>query len=151
EKATFRGLGSGFESVEGFKTSKNTLSIAEYFVDNNHDIYVILEQDFNISSGIGVPINGILGYEFFKNHVVEIDYLRHKINLYKDIHSIQKKIDKKFEKVPITFEANKPYLTAEVLLNNDFHDTLKLLLDTGNSDAVWLFQNKIPQATIPQN
>ena len=151
EKTTFRGLGSRFESVEGFKTSKNTLSIAQYYVDNNHDIYVILDQDFNISSGIGVPINGILGYEFFKNYVVEIDYVRLKIHLHKDINSIQKKIDKKFVKQYITLEANKPYLTAEILLNKDYHDTLKLLLDTGNSDAVWLFQNKIPQATIPEN
>jgi len=151
EKTTFRGLGSGLASVEGFKASKNKLSIAEYFVDNNHDIYLILEQDFNISSGIGVPVNGILGYEFFKNHVVEIDYVRNKIHIYNDLSSIQKRIDKKFEKLNISLESNKPYLTAEILLNKYYQDTLKLLLDTGNSDAVWLFQNKIPEATIPEN
>lgn len=151
EKTTFRGLGNSLESVEGFKTSKNKLSIAQYFVDDNHDIYVILDQDFNISSGIGVPVNGILGYEFFKNHVVEIDYVRNKIRIYNNLSLLQKKLDKKFEKLDITLEANKPYLTAEIVLNRNYQNTLKLLLDTGNSDAVWLFQNKIPKATIPEN
>jgi hypothetical protein len=151
EKATFRGLGSNMESVEGLKTTKNKVAIAEYFVDSNLDIYIILDQEFNISSGLGVPVNGILGYEFFKKHVIEIDYAHNKIHVYDNLSQIQKKIDKKFEKLNISIENNKPYLKAAIVLNNYSKDTLKLLIDTGNGDAVWLFQNKIPEATIPEN
>jgi len=150
EKTTFRGLGNDLESVEGFKASKNTVSITRYFVDNNHDIYILLDQDFNISSGLGVPVNGILGFEFFKNHIIEIDYVRNKIHLYNDLNKIRKKIERKFEKLPISIENNKPYLIAGIVLNH-YRDTLKLLIDTGNGDAVWLFQDKIPGATVPEN
>lgn len=150
EKATFRGLGNDLQSVEGLKTSNNTLSITEHFVDNNHDIYILLDQDFNISSGLGVPVNGILGFDFFKNHIIEIDYVRNKIHVYNDLNKIRKKIDRKFKKLNFSIENGKPYLTAEVILN-DYKDRLKLLIDTGNGDAVWLFQDKIPGATVPEN
>ncbi len=150
EKVRFRGLGSTLKNVEGFKTSKNTVSAAKDFVDYNHDIYIIIDEDFNISSGFGIPVNGILGFEFFKNHIIEIDYIRNKIHVYKDISTIQKKLRKKFKKLDISIENNKPYLTADMILNNR-KIMLKLLVDIGNGDAIWLFQDKIPQAILPDN
>ena len=150
EKIKFRGLGANPESVIGFKSSKNIVSIAQHLIDYNHDVYIILDEEFNISSGLGVPVNGILGFEFFRNHIVEIDYIRNKIHVYKDISKIQKRINKKFEKLDLYIENNKPYLVADVVINNH-KITLKLLVDIGNGDAVWLFQSKIPEILIPEN
>lgn len=150
EKIRFRGLGNNPENVEGFKTAKNRLAITPGLVDNNHDIYIIIDEEFNISSGLGVPVNGILGFEFFKNHVIEIDYIRNKIYVYKDISTIQRKLDKRFKKLDISIENNKPYLAADVIVNNH-KSTLKLLIDIGNGDAVWLFQNRVPQTVLPDN
>src|SRR5690606_38297820 len=98
----------------------------------------------------GIPVNGILGFEFFKNHIIEIDYIRNKIHVYKDISTIQKKLRKNFKKLDISIENNKPYLTADMILNNR-KIMLKLLVDIGNGDAIWLFQDKIPQAILPDN
>jgi hypothetical protein len=40
---------------------------------NNHLLYVILDESFNMSH-IGIPVNGIIGYPFFKNNLLEINY-----------------------------------------------------------------------------
>src|SRR5690606_14818569 len=116
EKIKFRGLGYNPESVIGFKSSENTISLSQNFIDYNHDIYIIIDEEFNISSGLGIPVNGILGFEFFRNHVVEIDYTRNKIHIYNDISRIRKRIDKKYEKLNLLIKNNKPYLTADVIV-----------------------------------
>src|SRR5690606_18283386 len=95
-------------------------------------------------------VNGILGFEFFRNHVVEIDYTRNKIHIYNDISRIRKRIDKKYEKLNLLIKNNKPYLTADVIVN-DQKASLQLVVDIGNGDAVWLFQSKISESLIPDN
>ena len=68
EKVRFTGLGNK-EPFEGLKSTNNSLKI-EDFVDTNHTLYIVLDQDINISSQVGFPINGILGYHFFKNYPI---------------------------------------------------------------------------------
>jgi hypothetical protein len=43
-------------------------------------VYIITDQDFNISSHVGIPVNGIIGYHFFKDHPVLIDYSSKKLS-----------------------------------------------------------------------
>ena len=59
EKIKLRGLGTN-EAVEAFKSSANKLETAG-FVDNSHELYLILDQEFNFSSQVGIPVNGIIG------------------------------------------------------------------------------------------
>lgn len=146
EKIKLRGLGSE-EAIEGLKSSNNVLSF-NGFTDKNHDVYIVLDQSFNFSSHVGIPVNGIIGYHFFKNNLVEINYNRKKIIVYKDTERLRKKINKKFTALPITIERKKPYIMANVALNNQ-DIPAKLLVDIGNSDALWLFENPKKNITIP--
>ena len=146
EKIKLRGLGSE-EAIEGLKSSNNVLSF-NGFTDKNHDVYIVLDQSFNFSSHIGIPVNGIIGYHFFKNNLVEINYNCKKIIVYKDTERLRKKINKKFTTLPITIERKKPYIKTTVTLNNQ-DIPAKLLVDIGNSDALWLFENPKKNITIP--
>jgi PDZ domain/Aspartyl protease len=148
EKVRFTGLGNK-EPFDGFKSSNNSLKIEE-FVDPNHTLYIVLDQDINISSQVGFPINGIIGYHFFKNNPIEIKYKRNKIIVYDTITRVLKKIKKSYKKIPISIEENKPYIQSKVFLSNYELDA-KLLIDTGNSDALWLFQEKMGAIPIPEN
>jgi hypothetical protein len=76
-------------------------------------VYIITDQDFNISSHVGIPVNGIIGYHFFKDHPVLIDYSSKKIIIYNDKTLFQKKI-KNFKEMDISIEKNKPYVIADV-------------------------------------
>jgi len=146
EKISLRGLGSE-TSIEGLKSTNNILEI-KGLRSVNHLLYIVLDQNFNLSSHVGIPVNGIIGYNFFKKNLVEVNYSKKKIIVYVDNEKNRNKIEKKFEKVPITIERSKPYLTGNVTINT-VEIPAKLLLDIGNSDAIWLFENKEKAVTIP--
>jgi hypothetical protein len=146
EKIFLRGLGSN-EAIEGLKTTNNILEL-KGIKSNLQLIYVILDQSFNLSSQIGIPVNGIIGYQFFKDNLVRIDYKGKKVTIYKNNEINREKIEKKFNVTPITIERLKPYLIGNVVMNNSNVD-VKLLIDTGNSDSVWLFQNLSEQIKVP--
>lgn len=77
ESVKLKGLG-GKESINGIYSHNNIVSFNENFIDENHKIIVVLDDLFNISSTLGIPINGIIGSKFFKNNLIEIDYLSQK-------------------------------------------------------------------------
>lgn len=146
EKITLRGLGSE-EAIEGLKTTNNILEL-DGMKSDHQLIYVILDQSFNLSSQIGIPVNGIIGYQFFKDNLVRIDYASKKVIIYKNDDANRKKIEKKFKVTPITVERFKPYLMGDIFMEEK-PVKAKLLVDIGNSDSVWLFQNISEKIKVP--
>jgi hypothetical protein len=147
EKINLKGLGSN-DAVEAYKSSENKMEVDGY-VDDEHEIYLILDQEFNFSSQVGIPVNGIIGYHFFKSHPIEIDYERKKIIVYSaDNKKLSKKLMRNFKKDSIAIEENKPYYVSNVTTTTLSYPS-KMLLDTGNSDALWLFLNKPTQLQLP--
>ncbi|WP_333876905.1 aspartyl protease family protein [Flavobacterium sp.] len=147
EKIMLKGLG-GNNAAEAYKSSRNKLEV-NGFTDKEHEIYLVLDQEFNFSSQVGIPVNGIIGYHFFKNHLVEIDYDRKKVTVYADNHpKIVKRLNRYFTKEPLLIEENKPYYYATVESAGKRCEA-KLLIDTGNSDAIWLFLNRTNQVELP--
>lgn len=146
EKITLKGLGSE-DAIEGLKTTNNILELNG--LRSHHQlIYVILDQSFNLSSQIGIPVNGIIGYQFFKDNLIRVDYASKKITIYKNEEEKRQNIEKKFSAVPITIEKFKPYLIGNVIMDKSAVD-VKLLIDIGNSDSIWLFQNLSEQIKVP--
>lgn len=148
EKIKIRGFGNK-EAFEAYKSSNNILKIKDY-TDFNHTLYLVLDQDINISAQVGVPVNGIIGYHFFKNHLIKIDYNSKRITLYKNNKKQLEKIAKTYEKVPLELISGKPYCIATTFFENQLEPLpTKLLVDTGNTDALWLFKQKNKSITIP--
>lgn len=147
KKITLKGLGSS-EPIEALKSSKNKLEI-NGFVDDDHDIYIILNQEFNFSSQVGIPVNGIIGYHFFKNHTVEINYIKKKVTVHKEDKKLERCLKRNYFAENITLENNKPYLITNIT-PGQIGIPSKLLLDTGNSDALWVFPNKNNNIPLPK-
>lgn len=146
EKISLRGLGSE-EAIEGLKTTNNILELKGVRATRQL-IYVILDQTFNLSSQIGIPVNGIIGYNFFRENLIRIDYGSKRVVVYKDNGANRKKIEKKFDRTTITVERFKPYLLGIADIDKT-KIPVKMLIDTGNSDSVWLFQNLTDQVKVP--
>jgi len=140
EKMKFSGLG-GNRSIEGFKSDLNIGKIGKNLVNDSLMLYIIQDEEFNISSHIGIPVNGFMGYHFFKDYPIIIDYQSKKITVFKDRKLFEKKI-KKFEEFTISVEKNKPYIFADVEMTSEKKPS-KMLIDIGNSDAIWLFPTLI--------
>jgi len=140
EKVKFSGLG-GSVSIDGLKSERNMGKIGDEIVNTSMSLYIIIDEEFNISPHVGIPVNGVIGYHFFKDHPIYIDYTSKKITVYENADLLKKKI-KRFEEFPIMIEKDKPYLYAGVEMTNEKKDS-KLLIDLGNSDAIWLFPTLI--------
>ena len=147
DKIQLRGLGSN-ESIEGLKSSNNYMFVRG-LVSSKQSFYIILDQNFNLSSHIGIPVNGIIGTQFFKNNLVEIDYIRKKIKVSKLNAKYQKELDKKFVKIPISIEKAKPYFNVQLKMQDTYIQS-KMLIDIGNSDAIWVFQNYTEGINVPK-
>lgn len=140
EKVKFSGLG-GSLSIDGLKSERNIGKIGNGIINTSMSLYIIIDEEFNISPHVGIPVNGVIGYHFFKNHPIYIDYSSKKITVFENAALLEKKI-RKFEEFPITIERDKPYMYAGVEMTNEKKDS-KLLIDIGNSDAIWLFPTLI--------
>lgn len=140
EKITFKGLGESV-SIEALKSVKNNIKIGDHFIDRSHTIFLVLDEEFNISHDVGIPVNGIIGYYFFKNHPIEINYSKKTITVYKDKSKFARKTSR-FSEFPISVEYNKPYVMANVEMKHET-ETSKLLIDLGNTDSAWLFPSLI--------
>jgi hypothetical protein len=112
-------------------------------------LYIVLDQTFNLSSHVGIPVNGIIGYNFLRTNLVKINYEKKHVIVYRDIEKNRKRIEKKFQNIPITIERYKPYIQSSIVLNSN-EIPVKLLIDIGNSDAIWLFENKQKMINIPK-
>lgn len=146
EKILFRGLGSQ-NAIEGLKSTNNILEMGSV-TNRAHTLYIVLDPEFNFSSHIGIPVNGIIGYQFFKDNLVEIDYRRKRLVVYKNTVQNRAKVSKKSSVIPISVESRKPYVKSLVSINT-INVPVKLLIDVGNSDAVWLFQDRSDAIKVP--
>lgn len=146
EKIKIKGLGDG-KSIDALHSKKNKIAIGD-LVDENHEIYIILDQDVNFSSQLGIPVHGILGYHFFKDKFIEMNYSKKKIIIYENKEFFSSKKLKNYDEIPISLELEKPYIKATVNLNSK-EIQAKLLVDTGGSDALWLFEDQ--NIKVPEN
>ncbi len=106
EKVRIRGFGSN-EAFDAYKSVNNKLKIKNY-TDTNHSIYLVLDQNINISSQVGVPVNGIIGAKLFKNNLVKIDYASKHIVIYNDNEKQLKSLTKNYSSLPIELIQGKP-------------------------------------------
>lgn len=147
QKVNLRGLG-GEELIEAYKSENNDLKIGGA-VSNDLTVFLIYNEDVNFSPRLGVPVNGIIGYDFFKDFVVEINYVRKFLRVY-DPDRFNKNL-RNYREVTLRFFQNKPYLESRVEIGDDELKAV-LLVDNGLGDAVWLFNEdsdiKVPEKSF---
>ena len=148
EKIKLKGLGKE-EAVDAILSSGNLFKIKN-IVSNNQKLYVVSNDNFDLSSKMGVTIHGIIGYEIFKDFVIKINYSTKKLVFYKPDNYVHNDC-KKCETFYLEFHRLKPYINLGVKFNEDTDNLVpvKLLIDSGGSDAMWLFENSKPEILPP--
>ncbi|WP_197482080.1 aspartyl protease family protein [Polaribacter atrinae] len=139
-KVKLRGLGNG-DAVDAIISTNNTFKIKD-LVSNNETVYVILKDFFDLSSKMGTTIHGIIGYRLLKNTIIKVNYKTQRIYFYNPKTYTYKKC-KKCETIPFQFHRKKPYIDAKVRIDTvgSKFVNVRLLVDSGGSDAMWLFEN----------
>lgn len=136
EEFYLKGLGKK-EPFKAVRSEGNHMQLGS-LIDSNHEVFIVLDDEINFSKRLGVPIHGIIGYTLLKDFVVEIDYDKHLLRLYPH-QNFKKKVRRRHAQIPLVFSRGKPYVDLPVTLESK--QSMHLLLDTGSSDAIWLFKN----------
>lgn len=138
------GLGKG-DDYEAYITSSLKVDIPGL---TSYDIAAaILKKDhFGLSNYAGMPIHGLLGYEFFNNLAVKIDFADSTLTVSrsKDIRRLRKGT-----KIPIAIENRKPYIQAKITFPNGSKSNDKLVLDLGAGHPLSL-ENMISKHGLPE-
>lgn len=103
---------------------------------------VILTTDvFDLSMYLGIPIHGLIGYDFFNSFIVKINY---EANLLKIFTREKARLFKNGTKIPIVITDRKPFIEGSVETDQGKKLLLRLLVDTGNGNPLTLesFENK---------
>lgn len=133
KKIKIKGV-SGQKSTYAYKIENNVVEVNK-FVDMSHDVYVIFDQNFNVSNKIGYPVQGILGYDFFENHIIKVNYIRNFLKIYN--RQFFAKSLKSYDTLDLRIYKNKPYVKAKLKQTDTWQDYV-FLLDTGSGDAIWV-------------
>lgn len=139
KRINVKGLGKG-EGTEALIAYNNKINIGDHIINNNQTVLVMLEDLFYLSNRLGHQINGIIGFDIFRDFIVEINYDKHYLKLHNPNNYVYSK-NKKYISKDLSFNRGKPYVHLEVEMPDGDLVPVKLLVDTGGSDALWLFNN----------
>lgn len=114
----------------------------------------ILKKDiFELSNYVGMPVHGLIGYEFFNSFIVRINFSLNTLTIYRPETPY---IPRKGYRIPLIIEDRKPYLISHIELSSGEKIAAKLILDTGAGHPLSLETNggvpfEVPKVNIEGN
>ncbi|WP_318344221.1 aspartyl protease family protein [Flagellimonas baculiformis] len=146
-EVTIRGLGTG-EPMKALSSRSNIFRLGDAR-NFSQDLYVVLDRGINFSTSLGIPVHGIMGYDLFKDFIIEVNYGSQTIKLHNpELYKHKEK--RNTQTLPLSIERNKAYVKGTVLMKDTANIPVKLLVDTGSSDALWLFREPEKGLDVPE-
>ncbi|MFT5791116.1 MAG: hypothetical protein ACI9LI_000447 [Saprospiraceae bacterium] len=148
EIVKLKGLGAG-DAVIALKSKRNRFKIRNLYAINK-DLFIINNDKLNLSAKLGLTVHGLIGYDLFKDFIVTINYTSKRIT-FSDPKTYKYRKCRKCEVFDLDFFKKKPYINGIVSFNepNNKPKEVKLLIDSGGTDALWLFESD--EMEIPKN
>lgn len=140
------GLGIG-KPVDGVVSTGNTFTLPG-ITGIGQTVFVLLQDVFDLSNELGIRVHGLIGYRIFRHFIVHINYEKRVITLY-DPRQFRYKQRRHEAVLPLTFQGNKPYVTASVVNDKGQEVPVKLLVDTGLGFGLWLLPGTAEGLNIP--
>jgi hypothetical protein len=142
-----RGLGNDL-TTQAYQSGDNTITLPGLSAEHQK-INVIIDENFQISQILGMPVHGLIGFNLFDNYVIKVNYITEEIKLYKPQY-FDFKPSKNDLVMPLRFVRNKPIIHTEIVQDSGKVVSVQLLIDTGASDAIWLSPSSNNQIKIPK-
>ena len=144
------GLGEG-NDIEAYLTDQIYVRMGSASI-NNMPTAILKKDIFDLSSYVGIPIYGLIGYYFFNSFTVKIKYPNKRLIYYLP----ETKVKLKGERIPLEMINNKPYVQMYVSIDGKDKKEVKMIMDIGASHAVSLeaYEGKpfeLPKKTIRAN
>lgn len=136
----------GISSLMASVSALNQLDLGP-IIGNFQNLLVLEEDFFELESVIGVPVYGIIGYEFFKYNPVKINYDDGKLDFYK--RTAMKRRPFFYKELAMAIEDNKPYILTKVKQKGGKTINSKLLIDTGANHGLLLNRETSEDIVVP--
>lgn len=139
------GMGNDI-ALEAYVTANLDISIAQKFKSEDVSAAILKNDHFGLSNYAGMPIHGLLGYEFFSNLAVKVDFMDSTLTVAKPgkIKPLKRGII-----LHTNVEGHKPYFTTKALLPGGRLTDKKLLIDLGAGHPLSI-ENSQLQAVLPK-
>lgn len=106
-------------------------------IEGHLQTLLVLDEDFfELEAVLGIPVYGVIGYEFFKYNPVKIDYDRSLITFYESKRVRWRPLG--YRKLDITMDNSKPYIRGKVKQFFGEEVDAKLLVDLGANHGLLL-------------
>jgi hypothetical protein len=125
------GVGSNYQSSIRILESINFDYLGHNFTSDQNFIV-------DLKQGFGRKIDGVVGWNFFKGKVIEINYKKRYIQIY-DANNLS--IDSKFRKFPLIIENRNIFLQGTVAVSDNLKIKGNFLLDIGSNGTLNLTSN----------
>lgn len=110
---------------------------------------LVLDDDFlELEKVLGIPIYGVVGYEFFKFNPVKIDYDFSRLTFYKADALRWRPFG--YRVMDIEIDDNKPYIISKIEQTNGPDLEAKLLVDTGANHGLLLNREASDNIVLPE-
>jgi hypothetical protein len=140
------GAGSSLEELKAYIVNNIVVEIPGVTAPSLTMTF-LSEDVFNLSSYVGMPIAGLLGYQFFNSFVVRIDYSSSQLTLYPPGTFEYRKRDG--ISIPFELEGQRPYMYALTTMAGEEPISTRLIIDTGAGHALSLEQNSHSGIKVP--
>ncbi|MEH0156983.1 PDZ domain-containing protein [Limibacter armeniacum] len=148
-----RGLGEEGD-LDAFHSWGNIIRLPGGVMGVNQDMLFPDRDIYHLSENMGMQIHGVIGYNVFADFVVEVDYLNSVLTLYAPDYfarRMRKRRKRKSTVIPIKIEGRKCFVYVSIKGTEEHLKNLKLLVDTGASGAITLFENSSLEIDAPED
>jgi predicted aspartyl protease len=143
-KITVNGPGD-FIVLEAYVVNKVDI-LFQGLVGADQSILVLEEDYLQLRNYLGTEVHGLVGYDLFNRFVVEVDYTKKILTLHEPDEFKSKR---GFTELPLLIEDSKPYIQADVLMEDSNQFSGKFMVDTGASHALLINENSIANIHVP--
>lgn len=140
-----QGLGDG-KVFQAYESDSNTIFIGKFSI-NNKKIFAFKDDVFSLTRKTGTKINGLIGTDFFRNHILQIDYSNQRLRLYEPSNFTAPKA---YGYMPMVCQRQKMYIELSVLETDSARQRIKMLIDTGAELTAWFETLTNKAVSIPQ-
>lgn len=141
--SSIRGFGK-LDSIPAQVSAYNTLSLGA-LTSYGHQMLVVEKADIGFQQFFDKPLHGIIGFDVLRNFDMEINFVRKKIILRKQMSG--KKSGKKWTTIPFDITTNALLVPATIKANQQT-DSLQLILDTGSELPLLLSERYCPPNSL---
>lgn len=146
QKVDVGGAGKG-KSSKAYLLQKLNLQVGDIKIDDLIGLWLPTGIIPNFSKEEDMYFDGIIGYDLLRSYSVHINHDLGVIELYSKATSPRNISE--WQKLPLQFENNHPYVNVAIT-SNDYDETdIKLLLDTGSTNSLNLSPDTHPNIEWP--